>query len=59
MGARGAVYTITFGYVLLVCCSAILIGILNVHDRFLEGAISPVILNGCMIVVLACGFSPG
>ena len=28
------------------------------HDRFLEGAISPVILNGCMIVVLAFGFSP-
>ncbi len=55
----GAQYTtITFGYVLLVCCSAILIGILNVHDRFLEGAISPVILNGCMIVVLAFGFSP-
>ena len=55
----GAQYTtITFGYVLLVCCSAILIGILNVHDRFLEGAISPVILNGCMIVALAFGFSP-
>lgn len=55
----GAQYTtITFGYVLLVCCSAILIGILNVHDRFLEGAISPVILNGCMIVALAYGFSP-
>ena len=55
----GAQYTaITFGYVLLVCCSAILIGILNVHDRFLEGAISPVILNGGMIVVLAFGFSP-
>ena len=33
----GAQYTtITFGYVLLVCCSAILIGILNVHDRFLR-----------------------
>jgi len=55
----GAQYTtITFGYVLLVCCSAILIGILNVHDRFLEGAISPVILNGCMIFALAFGVSP-
>ena len=55
----GAQYTtITFAYVMLICCSAVLIAVLNVHDRFIEGAVSPVILNGCMIFALAFGFSP-
>ena len=49
---------ITFSYVLLVCSSAVLVGVLNVQGRFLEGAVSPVILNICMICALTLGFVP-
>jgi len=54
----GALYnSITFGYVILICASAILVGVLNVHENFFEGAISPVLLNACMIGALCLSFS--
>lgn len=43
---------ITFAYLIFICTSAILVGALNVRGRFFEGAISPVILNLCMIICL-------
>jgi len=49
--------SITFGYVILICSSAILVGVLNVHGFFFEGAISPVILNLCMLGALILSFS--
>lgn len=48
----GQLNTITFGYLALICISAILVGVLNVRGHFWEGAISPVILNTCMISCL-------
>ena len=54
----GSLYnSITFSYVILICASAILVGVLNVHEHFFEGAISPVLLNTCMIGALCLGFS--
>ncbi len=43
---------ITFAYVVLICSSAILVGAQNVFGRFLEGALSPVVLNTFMISAL-------
>lgn len=48
----GRLNMITFGYLALICTSAILVGVLNVRGHFWEGAISPVILNTCMILCL-------
>jgi putative peptidoglycan lipid II flippase len=48
----GQLNTITFGYLTLICTSAILVGVLNLRGHFWEGAISPVILNTCMILCL-------
>jgi len=43
---------VTFFYVIFICASAILVGALNVKKRFLEGALSPVILNLFLIFTL-------
>lgn len=43
---------VTFFYVIFICASAILVGALNVRDRFLEGALSPVVLNFFLISAL-------
>ena len=54
----GALYnSITFSYVILICASAILVAVLNVHAHFWEGAISPVLLNAFMIGALCLSFS--
>ena len=47
--------SISFGYVLLICTSAILVGALNSMGSFFEGAFSPVILNLCMILSMVVG----
>ena len=43
---------VIFSYLVMICTSAILVGAQNVRGRFFEGAISPVVLNTCMIVSL-------
>jgi putative peptidoglycan lipid II flippase len=43
---------IIFCYLVMICTSAILVGAQNVKGRFFEGAISPVVLNVCMILSL-------
>ena len=43
---------IIFCYLVMICTSAILVGAQNVRGRFFEGAISPVVLNMCMILCL-------
>ena len=43
---------ISFGYVGLICCAAILTGALNTHGKFFAGGFSPIILNLCMISAL-------
>jgi putative peptidoglycan lipid II flippase len=47
--------SISFGYVVLICGSAILVGALNSTGRFFEGAFSPVILNLFMIISMMAG----
>lgn len=47
--------SISFGYVMFICVSAILVGALNSTGRFFEGAFSPVILNVCMISAMIGG----
>ena len=47
--------SITFGYVVFICTSAILVGALNSTGRFFEGAFSPVILNFFMISAMITG----
>ena len=50
---------VTFFYVIFICASAILVGALNLRDRFLEGALSPVLLNLFLISALCfVGFNP-
>ena len=46
---------VIFPYVLFICLASILVGALNVHGKFIEGAISPVLLNGVLIIVLSVG----
>ena len=41
--------SLSFGYVVFICISAILVGALNSNGRFFEGAFSPVLLNLCMV----------
>lgn len=41
--------SLSFGYVVFICISAILVGALNCNGRFFEGAFSPVLLNLCMV----------
>ena len=45
--------SITFGYVLFICSSAIMIGALNTRGSFFAGAVSPILLNLSMISTLA------
>lgn len=47
--------SISFGYVVLICASAIMVGALNSTGRFFEGAFSPVLLNLCMISSMVLG----
>ena len=47
--------SLSFGYVVLICGSAILVGALNSTGRFFEGAISPVVLNLFMILSMVAG----
>ncbi len=47
--------SLSFGYVVLICGSAILVGSLNSTGRFFEGAFSPVILNLFMILSMVAG----
>lgn len=44
--------SLSFGYVALICCAAIMVGALNSHGRFAAGGISPILLNLSMIVTL-------
>ena len=43
---------LTFGYGIFICSSAIVVGALNVFGRFFEGALSPILLNTCLILAL-------
>lgn len=45
--------SITFGYVLFICASAIMVGALNTRGSFFAGALSPILLNLFMISTLA------
>lgn len=45
--------SITFGYVLFICASAIMVGALNTRGSFFAGALSPILLNLSMISTLA------
>ena len=47
--------SLSFGYVVLICTSAILVGALNSTGRFFEGAFSPVVLNLFMISAMIAG----
>jgi putative peptidoglycan lipid II flippase len=47
--------SISFGYVVLICASAIMVGALNSTGKFFEGAFSPVLLNLCMISSMVFG----
>ena len=47
--------SISFGYVVLICASAIMVGALNSTGRFFEGAFSSVLLNLCMISSMVLG----
>ncbi len=47
--------SISFGYVVLICSSAILVGALNSTGRFFEGAFSPIVLNLFMIFSMVVG----
>jgi len=47
--------SISFGYVVLICSSAIMVGALNSTGRFFEGAFSPILLNLCMISSMLLG----
>lgn len=47
--------SLTFGYGVFICSSAIVVGALNVKGRFFEGAVSPIILNLCLIFALLAG----
>ena len=44
--------SLSFAYVALICCAAIMVGALNSHGRFAAGGISPILLNLSMIVTL-------
>jgi putative peptidoglycan lipid II flippase len=45
----------TFSYALFICSASLLIAALNVKDRFLEGATSPIVLNSILIGILFFG----
>jgi len=46
---------ISFSYILLICCSAILVASLNSFGRFFEGSFSPLLLNLSMISAMLVG----
>ena len=46
---------ISFSYILLICCSAILVASLNSFGRFFEGSFSPLLLNLTMISAMLVG----
>ncbi|MEC8043391.1 MAG: murein biosynthesis integral membrane protein MurJ [Verrucomicrobiota bacterium] len=48
---------LSFGYVVFICSSAIVVGALNTQGKFFAGAFSPIILNTVLILVLLIGGS--
>ena len=46
---------ISFSYIMLICCSAVLVASLNCFGRFFEGAFSPLLLNCVMISAMLLG----